>query len=95
MSSFCQFATDREPETVRIWFSPFAAPYIREEYRHPNQILNDNSDGSLTFEVKVTEPREVLWWAMRWGGDFEVLEPQWLREEAIEKVKRMAGKYGM
>ncbi|SFL91455.1 Predicted DNA-binding transcriptional regulator YafY, contains an HTH and WYL domains [Desulfomicrobium norvegicum] len=95
MSSFCRFATDNEPETVRIWFSPFAAPYIREEYRHPNQSLMDNADGSLIFEVKVTEPREVLWWAMRWGADFEVLEPEWLREEAMEKVKRMAGRYGM
>lgn len=95
MSSFCQFATDREPETVRIWFSLFAAPYIREEYRHPNQVLMDNADGSLTFEVKVTEPREVLWWAMRWGGDFEVLEPQWLRGEAMNKVRGMAGRYGM
>lgn len=95
MSSFCQFATDREPETVRIWFSPFAAPYIREEYRHPNQTIMDNADGSLIFEVKVTEPREVLWWAMRWGADFEVLEPEWLKEEAMMKVRGMAGRYGM
>lgn len=32
---------------------------------------------------------------MRWGGDFEVLEPGWLRVEAMEKVKKMAGVYGM
>lgn len=94
-SSFCVVATDREPETVRIWFSDFAAPYIREEYRHPSQSLMENSDGSVVYEVTVTEPREVLWWAMRWGGDFEVLEPQWLREEAVKKVRKMAGVYGM
>jgi predicted DNA-binding transcriptional regulator YafY len=80
---------------VRIWFSSFAAPYVREEYHHTTQIVTDNADGSLIFEVKVTEPREVLWWAMRWGGDFEVLEPGWLREEAMEKVRRMMGRYGI
>lgn len=95
LNSFRVFATDREPETVRIWFSPFAAPYIREEYHNPSQRLTDNPDGSLVYEVQATEPREVLWWAMRWGGDFEVLEPQWLRDEAVEKVRAMAGVYGM
>lgn len=95
LSSFNVFATDAEPTTVRIWFSPFAAPYIREEYHHPSQTLTDNADGSLIFEATVSEPREVLWWAMRWGGDFEVLEPGWLREEAMEKVRGMMGRYGM
>jgi predicted DNA-binding transcriptional regulator YafY len=94
-TAFCVVATDREAETVRIGFSPFAAPYIREEYRHPTQQLTEHEGGSLTFEVTVSEPREVLWWAMRWGGDFEVLEPQWLRDEAVEKVRKMAGVYGM
>lgn len=94
-SAFCLFASDREPEAVRIWFSPFAAPYVREEYHNPSQTLTDNSDGSLTYEVRASEPREVLWWAMRWGADFEVLEPGWLREEAMEKVRGMAGRYGM
>lgn len=93
--SFCVFVTDKEPETVRVWFSPFAAPYIREGYHSPSQKLTEHADGSLTFEVKVSEPREVLWWAMRWGADFEVLEPGWLREEAMKKVRGMMGVYGM
>lgn len=92
-NSFCVFATDREPEAVRIWFSRFAAPYIREEYHNPSQLLTDNPDGSLIYEVRATEPREVLWWAMRWGADFEVLEPGWLRAEVMEKVRGMAERY--
>lgn len=94
-NSFCVFVTEKEPETVRVWFSPFAAPYIREGYHSPSQRLTEHTDKSLTFEVKVSEPREVLWWAMRWGADFEVLEPGWLREEAMEKVRGMMGRYGM
>lgn len=95
LNTFCLFATERDPEMVKFWFSPFAAPYIKEEYRNPSQRLTDHADGSLTYEVQAGEPREVLWWAMRWGGDFEVLEPQWLREEAMGKVRRMAGRYAM
>ncbi|NCC05194.1 MAG: WYL domain-containing protein, partial [Proteobacteria bacterium] len=94
-NSFGVFATEREPQKVRVWFSSFAAPYIREEYRHPSQTLTSQVDGSVIFEVKVDKPSEVLWWAMRWGGDFEVLEPEWLREEAMSKVRGMMGRYGM
>lgn len=94
-NSFCVFATDNDPETVKVWFSPFAAPYIREEYRHPSQCVTENADGSLIYEVQASEPREVLWWAMRWGADFEVLEPDWLRKEAMEKVRGMAKRYKM
>ncbi len=94
-NSFCVVATEREPETVRFRFSPMAAAHIREGYHSPSQKLTEHPDGSLTFEVTVSEPREVLWWAMRWGGDFEVLEPGWLRDEAVEKVREMAGVYGM
>jgi predicted DNA-binding transcriptional regulator YafY len=94
-NTFCLFATERDPEMVRLWFSPFAAPYIKEEFRNPSQRFTDYADGSLIYEVQAGEPREVLWWAMRWGGDFEVLEPQWLKAEAMEKVKRMGARYGM
>ena len=94
-NAFCVVATNREPETVRIRFAPAAAAHIREGHHHASQVLTEHEDGSLTFAVTVSEPREVLWWAIRWGGDFEVLEPQWLREEAMEKVREMAGVYGM
>ncbi len=87
-------ATGNSPQTVRLWFSADAAPYIREE-RRDGQHITERGDGSLEYEISVDEPREVLWWAMRWGGDFEVLEPGWLREEAVEKVRKMAGVYGI
>lgn len=93
-NSFCIFATDRDPETVRIWFSKFAAAYIREEYHHPSQRLVEQENGAVIYEVTVDEPREVLWWAMRWGGEFEVLGPGWLREEAAVMVRKMMKRYG-
>lgn len=94
-NSFCVYTAQQDPEKVQIRFSAAVAPYIREDYRHSTQSLVEQEDGSLIFEVNVSEPREVLWWALRWGENFEVLEPGWLREETMQKVKKMAGVYGM
>jgi predicted DNA-binding transcriptional regulator YafY len=87
------YASDLEPEHVKVWFSTEIAPFIREESRHASQNLTENSDGSLFFEVDVAEPEEVLWWALRWGGNFEIIEPQWLRDEAIKTIRKMAQRY--
>jgi predicted DNA-binding transcriptional regulator YafY len=45
--------------------------------------------------VDVAEPREVLWWALGWGADAEILEPAWLREEAIQTIRNMLARYQM
>ncbi|MDD2219821.1 MAG: WYL domain-containing protein [Desulfoplanes sp.] len=90
--SFGIFSGDT-PQWVRIRFSPKAAPYIREEFRHPSQKITNHADGSLTFAVEVTEPREVYWWAARWGAECEVMEPGWLREEVRKTVKNMHAIY--
>lgn len=87
------YASDQEPEHVKVWFAAEIAPFIREESRHASQKLTENSDGSLLFEVDVAEPEEVLWWALRWGGNFEIIEPQWLRDEAIKTIRKMAQRY--
>jgi predicted DNA-binding transcriptional regulator YafY len=87
------YASDLEPEHVKVWFAPEVAPFIREESRHVSQKITENQDGSLFFEVDVAEPEEVLWWALRWGGNFEIIEPQWLRDEAIKTIRKMAQRY--
>lgn len=87
------YASDNEPEHVKVWFAAEIAPFIREESRHATQKITENLDGSLFFEVEVAEPEEVLWWALRWGGNFEIIEPQWLRNEAIKTIKKMAMRY--
>lgn len=58
------YASDLEPEHVKVWFSVEVAPFIREESRHASQKITENPDGSLFFEVDVAEPEEVLWWAL-------------------------------
>lgn len=87
------YASDHEPEHVVVCFDREIAPFIREESRHASQQIHEIGDGCIHFEVDVTEPIEVLWWAMKWGDKFEVIKPKWLRNEAINVLHKMNNKY--
>jgi predicted DNA-binding transcriptional regulator YafY len=90
--SFSVFVGDKV-HLVRVRFSKERAPYIREACWHRSQQLTPQPDGSLLFEVEVNDPREVGWWVLQWGADAEVLEPQSLRQQMRETVKRLMGLY--
>jgi predicted DNA-binding transcriptional regulator YafY len=79
--------------TVKVRFSKRIAPYIRESLWHRSQILTALPDGGLLYEVCVSYPKEVAWWAMSWGSEAEVLEPPELRTYVAEEVRKMAGLY--
>jgi predicted DNA-binding transcriptional regulator YafY len=79
--------------TVKVRFTKRIAPYIRESLWHWSQRLTPLSDGGLFYEVRVSYPREVAWWAMSWGSEAEVLEPPELRAYVAEEVRKLAGLY--
>jgi predicted DNA-binding transcriptional regulator YafY len=79
--------------TVKVRFSKRIAPYIRESLWHWSQQLTALPDGGLLYEVCVSYPREVAWWAMSWGSEAEVLEPPELRAYMAEEVRKLAGLY--
>ena len=78
---------------VRVRFAKRIAPFIREACWHHSQRLTEQDDGSLLFEVEVSEPREVGWWVLQWGADAEVLEPDSLRQELGQAARRLVGVY--
>jgi predicted DNA-binding transcriptional regulator YafY len=79
--------------TVKVRFSKRIAPYIRESLWHGSQQLTTLPDGGLLYEVSVSYPKEVAWWAMSWGSEAEVLEPPELRAHVAEEVRKLAGLY--
>jgi predicted DNA-binding transcriptional regulator YafY len=79
--------------TVKVRFSKRIAPYIRESLWHWSQQLTTLPDGGLLYEVCVSYPKEVAWWAMSWGSEAEVLEPPELRAYMTEEVRKLAGLY--
>jgi predicted DNA-binding transcriptional regulator YafY len=79
--------------TVKVRFTKRIAPYIRESLWHWSQRLIPLPDGGLLYEVRVSYPKEVAWWAMSWGSEAEVLEPPELREYVADEVRKLAAVY--
>ncbi len=78
-----------KPETIRIWFAPEIAGYIREKTWHESQVVHQQKDGSIIFEAEVALTEELLSWIMSWGAKAEVLRPQSLKEEIHAEALRM------
>ncbi len=92
LNAFSAFPGD-STEHVKVRFSAKCKPFITESLWHHSQKITEEKNGFLIFEVDVAYPREVMWWAFFWGPGAEILEPQWLRKEAIETIRRMGRVY--
>jgi len=79
--------------TVKVRFSKRIAPHIKESLWHWSQQSTALPDGSLLYEVSVSYPKEVAWWAMSWGSEAEVLEPPELRAYVADEVRKLVGLY--
>jgi len=69
-----------EPFDVVWRFSPKAAPDARQFLFHPNQVLEDQPDGSLIVRFHAGGALEMSWHLFTWGDEVEVIEPKRLRE---------------
>lgn len=87
-SSFGIFQGGKEiPITLR--FNPFRARWIKEQMWHPSQTLKELPDGGLDLSFPVTDFREVKLKILQFGADVEVIEPEELRAEVKNEIKKM------
>jgi len=93
-NAFSVFAGDKT-EHVVIRFDRKIRPYIEESLWHHSQNIIKEDEGSVLFEADVAYPREMMWWAFRWGAGAEILEPDWLRKEAEQTLREMCRLYGI
>jgi predicted DNA-binding transcriptional regulator YafY len=93
--SFRVMIGDGPPQRVRIKFASSAARYIAEAHWHESEkMFHNDDDGSLILQLTISEPREVLWYLVfPWGEEAEILEPAWLREEALRTAQTLVAKY--
>lgn len=84
---------DDPPVTIRLRFSPAAAPRVREAVWHPSQAVRDTEDDGLEFTVTVNGETEIMPWILSWGAEVEVLEPASLREHCASTAGRLAAAY--
>lgn len=85
--------TGEETVIVELRFSPQVAPIVRERTWHPSQAHETLPDGSIRFQVKVSDWREMRPWIRSWGAEVEVLQPAILREELAGESRRLSQLY--
>ncbi len=78
-----------EGVTVRVRFSDYQARWIRERQYHATQQIEELPGGGLILQMKVAGTEEVRRWLLGYGGEAEVLEPETLRDDIREELKKM------
>lgn len=79
----------KEPVTIRARFSPYQSRWIRERQYHASQQLEEQADGGLIVTLRVGGTEEARRWLLGFGSEVEVLEPDSLRTEIREELKKM------
>jgi predicted DNA-binding transcriptional regulator YafY len=82
-----------EAYRVKIRFSSEAVKLIKHRKWHKSQKISYEPDGTAILSFKLAGKEEILQWVMAWTDNAEILEPDWLREEFISRVKSMRGVY--
>ncbi|MDF2856761.1 MAG: Helix-turn-helix type 11 domain protein [Neobacillus sp.] len=77
----------------KVLFHRNVARYIKEKELFVNPKLTDNADGSLLFEVTLSDHREFFKWVLQYGIDAEILEPIEYREKMKSLLSEWVKKY--
>ena len=85
--------TKGKPETVKIKISAGQANYLRSLKLHATHDEIERTDEYSIFSYRLRAEYDFIMELLSKGGDVEVLEPVWLRNEMAGIVKRMWDKY--
>ena len=80
--------------TYKVRFTAEVARYIKEEELFVHPRMKDLPDGSLLFEVTISNEREFMNWIMQYGPEAEILEPLAARERLKAQLKEWSRIYG-
>lgn len=82
-----------ELSRVVLRFDSAVASRVRETVWHPSQELAEQPDGSLLWSVEIAGTLELVSWIRGWGHEVEVLEPESLRQEIADSLRRAVERY--
>jgi predicted DNA-binding transcriptional regulator YafY len=88
------WGSEGEPVEVTLKFAPGpASRRLRESIWLPGEEVTEAPDGGCIWTAQVAQWREMLSWIRGWGAEVEVLEPEELRQEVAEELRRAAAVY--
>lgn len=82
-----------EEHRVVLEFSPAAAVRAAESHPVPGRTIEQLPGGGLRMEMTLPSLLDFLSWVLGWGPDVRVVEPEELREQVIESLKRASLNY--
>jgi len=85
--------TDKKSEFVKLKVAASQVPFLRSLPLHSTQKEVETKDDYSIFELFLVPTYELMHEIMSHGADWEVLSPQWVREEIKEEVKKLNKMY--
>lgn len=75
-----------DPFEVRLWIDHEVAPYFERKPYQGQQIIGRDHDGSIELILKATHEMEILPMVFWYMPHVRIIEPEWLRAKAMEKI---------
>ena len=82
-----------EVHTVKVRISPGWARWAGEKIWHESQKAKKDGDGSLELSFRVAGFDEIKRWALSFGPEARVLEPEKLKEMVRKDLSRNLAQY--
>lgn len=85
---------NEELQAIRLWVDKEQLPYTLSKPLHKSQkVVENNEDGSAIIEIDVISNFELKQLLLSFGERIEILSPQALRDEILERIKKNIEKY--
>ncbi|QOY53027.1 helix-turn-helix transcriptional regulator [Candidatus Sulfurimonas baltica] len=81
------FKADIEPFKVRIYADKIATKYFKRRALPTQTIETLSQDGTMEFNVKITDEMEIIPIIKYWIPHLRVLEPEWINDIIDEELK--------
>ncbi len=74
-------------------FVGFAAGFVAERIRSPDQQIEQLPDGKIHLSFSASSEPELVAWLLSFGDEARLLGPNWLVEKVVETVTRQFETY--
>ena len=78
---------------VEMEFQGWAADYVAERTWSPDQKISKVGDDKIRITFSASSEVELIAWILSFGEEAKVIQPEWVVEEIIKKIRRTAALY--
>lgn len=79
--------------TAILRFTPERARWVADEHWHPQQQGDFLPDASYELQIPYNDSRELIMDILKYGEDVEVIKPDGLRTEVVERLRGALTRY--